>query len=313
MTEILPIDKVKIDAESVCTIGNFDGVHLGHKKILDVLKKEAIGSNLKSVVITFEPHPRKVLHPGSFRCSIVNLKTKIFLLQQEKVDCIVIIKFTEDLYKKTAKEFVDFLKERLNCRKIVIGKDWRFGYKKEGDVQFARSYGEQIGIDIVPVEEVKIEEEKISSSRIRELLVEGNLSAASRLLGREYMIREMVVKGNQIGREIGFPTINFKPEEDLCLKRGVYAGFVELEDRRLPAVINFGYRPTVDGNNLFLEAHVIDKSAKVDVKEGMFINVYFKKFIREEIKFSSIMDLKRQIEADIKKTEKVLSNVEVYI
>lgn len=294
-----------------CAIGNFDGVHIGHKKILEILRNEAEMSGLGSAVITFDPHPRKILYPESFKCSIVNLETKKYLLKKEGIEHIIVINFTEDFHKKSAKEFMDFLREKLNCRKIIIGKDWRFGHNREGDVQFATLYGKQIGIEIITVDEVRVNGEKISSSKIREFLKDGNLSQASNLLGRDYFLREKVVRGNQIGRQIGFPTINFKPEEELCLKRGVYAGFVELENKKLPAVINFGYRPTVDGNNLVLEAHVIENINNFDIEEGLLINVYFTEYIREEIKFGHIEQLKEQILADIRKTKEVL-DVEIY-
>lgn len=295
---------------SVCTIGNFDGVHTGHRKILDIVKKEAEKDCLNSVVITFDPHPRKVLYPGSFVCSIVNMETKLFLLEQEGIDQVVVINFTEDFYKKTPKEFMDFLKSDIGCVRLVIGTDWRFGRNKEGDLQFARSYGQKIGIQVVPVEDIKLGGERVSSSRIRELLMEADLAGARMMLGRDYMLREKVVTGNQIGRHIGFPTINFKPEEDLCLKKGVYAGFVLIDGEKLPAVINYGSRPTVDGRSLTIEAHVIQEDAAISVKEGQYINIYFIKYIRQEVRFSSLQELKTQISKDVLTAKEVLVDAE---
>lgn len=309
MTKILPAEKHNQKTYSVCTIGNFDGVHTGHRKILDIVKKEAEREYLKSVVITFDPHPRKVLYPESFVCSIVNMETKIYLLQQEGIDQVVVINFTEDFYKKTQQEFMDFLKFNIGCKKLVIGVDWRFGYNKEGNLEFAKSYGQKIGIQVVPLEDIKLNGERISSSRIRKFLMEADLAGTKMMLGRDFMLRGRVVAGNQIGRQIGFPTINLKPVEGLCLKKGVYAGFVQIKNEKLPAVINYGYRPTVDGKILMMEAHVIQEGVPVMVEEGDYVNIYFIKYIRQEVKFSSLQELKTQISNDILKAKEVLSDV----
>lgn len=313
MVETLPTKNHNRKFLSVCTIGNFDGVHTGHRKIIDIVKKEAAKDRLNSVVITFDPHPRKVLYPESFVCSIVNMETKLFLLKQEGIDQVVVINFTQDFYKKTAQEFMDFLKSEMGCVKLVIGTDWRFGRNKEGDLQFAESYGQKIGIQVIPVEDIKLCGERVSSTRIRELLMEADLAGARMMLGRDYMLREKVVTGNQIGRQIGFPTINFKPEEDLCLKKGVYAGFVQIDGERLPAVINYGSRPTVDGKSLMIEAHVIQEDTAISVEEGQYINIYFIKYIRQEVRFSSLQELKTQISKDILTAKEVLVDAKSYI
>lgn len=305
-TVVLSLDNINIEKETACTIGNFDGIHTGHISILQTLKQVVSELNLISVVITFNPHPRKILYPESFKCGIINLQTKIYLLQQESIDYVAVIEFSEGFYKKSPEEFMDFLREKFLCRKIVIGRDWRFGYNKAGDINFAKSYGQKIGIDLLTVDDVISDGERVSSSRIRELLREGDIKKAKKLLGRDYFLRERVVKGNQIGRQIGFPTINFKPEEDLCLKKGVYAGFVQIKAEKLPAVINYGHRPTVDGKNLLIEAHVIQDNITVKVEEGEYVNIFFIEYIRQEVMFSSLEELKTQISLDIQAAKEVL-------
>lgn len=306
MSQILSLYNLKVENDTVCTIGNFDGIHRGHQQILNILREESQRLGISSVVVTFYPHPRKVLSPQSFKCSIVNLETKVYLLKQSSVDYILIVDFNEKFYSKTAKEFMDFLKERLRCRVLIVGKDWKFGRNKEGDVEFAREYGGQIGIEVKSIEDVVLEDERISSTKIRSLLAEGKVREVRELLGRNYFLRERVVRGNQIGRSIGFPTINLKPGEDLCLKKGVYASFIQIKGKVYSAVINYGYRPTVDGKNLFMEAHVIE-SFKHEPSQNSFVNVYFWEFIREELKFESVEKLKEQIEMDVVKSREVLS------
>ncbi|MEZ0323065.1 MAG: bifunctional riboflavin kinase/FAD synthetase [Hydrogenothermaceae bacterium] len=308
MTEVLSIHNLDIKEKTVCTVGNFDGIHIGHKALLDKVKSESLKLKAKSVVITFFPHPRKILSPQNYKCSIVNFETKIYLLKEENIDYILVADFNERFYKKSPKEFMDFLKEKLNCRKIIVGKDWRFGYKKEGDITFATEYGKQIGIEIEAFDNICLDRERVSSSKIRELLLEGNIKEAKKYLGRDYFLKEKVVKGDGLGKKLGFPTINLKPNDDLCLKMGVYAGFLEFGDKRYPVVVNYGNRPTVDGKKVFIEAHIIEHFDK-EVKENSLVNIYFIERLREEKKFESVEELKKQIEIDIKKAREVLSYV----
>lgn len=306
MTEILSLNNLDLEEDNICTIGNFDGVHLGHQSIIRMVKREAKEKNLKSVVITFYPHPKKILSPQNYKCSIVNLPTKIYLLKKEDIDYVVVIDFNEHFYRKSAREFMDFLKGKIRCKKVLVGKDWRFGYQKEGDVELAKSYGKQIGLEVDSIPDVCSSGERISSTKIRKLLMEGDVKNVKSYLGRDYFLREKVVKGDQIGRKIGFPTINTKPDEDLCLKKGVYGGFLEMDGSIYPAVINYGSRPTVDGKKTFMEAHVIEESP-LEVKENMFVNIHFVEFLREEKKFDDVEKLKTQIKMDIEKTREVLS------
>ncbi len=292
-----------IKEETVCTIGSFDGFHIGHKKILKKVKEKALKTNRKSLVITFDPHPKKLLNPDKAPCTITDTETKKDLLKKEGIDFLYIIKFDENFSKKTAKEFLKFLVNDLNCKHIIVGYDWKFGYKKEGNVYFAEKYEKELGFNIEIVEPILQDDIRVSSTLIRKLLRKGEIEKASYFLGRNYCIKGKVVEGNKLGRKIGFPTINIKPPEDLCLKKGVYAGFVEIEGKIYPAVINYGYRPTVDGKKLLIEAHIFDKEIKLKKQS---VKVFFVSFIREEKKFESVGNLQKQIAEDIKKAKEIL-------
>ncbi|MGC8941621.1 MAG: bifunctional riboflavin kinase/FAD synthetase [Sulfurihydrogenibium sp.] len=305
MSKILTLKDLPIEEETACTVGNFDGLHTGHREILKRLKEISKKENLKSLTVTFNPHPRKVLNPEKYNCSIVNLDTKVYLFENEGLDFLLIIEFTNDFYKKSAYEFMEFLKYSLNCKVLIVGKDWKFGYKGEGNINYAKEVGEKLGIKVISVEDITLNNSRISSSFIRELLKKGDLENVSKLLGRKYFLIEKVVKGDGKGKEIGFPTINLKPDEDLCLRKGVYAGFLEKDAQIYKAVINFGNRPTVDGSKTFIEVHLLQKPHKFP-EENEKVKIYFIKYLREERKFDSIDSLKNQIKLDIQIALEVL-------
>ncbi|NPA16162.1 MAG: bifunctional riboflavin kinase/FAD synthetase [Aquificae bacterium] len=295
----LPLEK-----ETVCTIGNFDGFHRGHSHILEKVRREAEETGRASLVITFEPHPKKLLNPEKAPCRITGLETKIDLLEGQKIDYLYIIKFDREFSRKSPEEFIDFLTDRLRCKKLIVGHDWRFGYGGKGDIQTAKQLGEKAGLEVEVIPPIKLGEERVSSTKIRQLLKEGKVEQVSKYLGRDYCIKGKTAKGDRLGSKIGFPTINIIPPEDLCLRKGVYSGFVQYRDELLPAVINYGNRPTVDGKKEFIEAHIIGKKVQIPVNAP--VRIYFKKFLREEKKFSDIDQLKKQIKADIDSAMKLL-------
>ena len=301
--KVLSEKDLPLKENAVCTIGSFDGFHIGHKKILEKVKKRAQEEHRKSLVITFNPHPKKLLSPEKAPCTITDIETKKELLKREKIDYLYVINFNKEFSKISAKDFLKFLTEKLKCKHIIVGYDWQFGYKKEGNVYFAEKYEKELGFTLEIVEPILKDDIRVSSTMIRDLLKKGDVEKASYFLGRKYCIKGKIIKGQQLGRKIGFPTINIKPPEDLCLKTGVYAGFIEVDNKIYPAVINFGYRPTVDGKNLVLEAHILNSN--IDVK-GSFAKIIFLSRIRDEKKFKNIENLQAQISEDIKKAKKIL-------
>ncbi|SNZ06342.1 riboflavin kinase / FMN adenylyltransferase [Persephonella hydrogeniphila] len=302
--KVLKKEDLPLNEETVCTIGNFDGFHKGHAYILHRVKETAEQERKKSVVITFEPHPKKILFPEKAPCRITGLETKIDLLGTKGIDYLYIVHFDKKFAEKSPEEFIKFLSNQLKCKKLIVGHDWKFGYRGEGDIQKARELGEKYNLLVEVIPPIKSNNERISSTKIRKLLKEGKVEEVANLLGRMYCIKGKIEKGHQLGKKIGFPTINIKPPEDLCLKKGVYSGYVSFNGKMYPAVINYGNRPTVDGKELFIEAHIIDR--KIDISEKEEVKIFFKRFIRDEKKFDSIEQLKKQIQSDIKNARKAL-------
>ncbi len=302
---ILKLKDLSLKENTACTIGNYDGIHKGHQEILRKLKEIAKDKNLKTVVITFYPHPKKILNPSKYKCLIVNLETKVDLLKKENIDYILIVDFNKQFYQKSPEEFLKFLKEYLNCRALVVGKDWRFGYGAKGDINLAKELSKDLDYEVFTIEDVKDGDKRVSSSEIRKYLKNGDVGKVKEFLGRDYYLIEKVVEGDKKGREIGFPTLNLKPEEDVCLKKGVYAGYVCFREICQKAVINYGNRPTVDGKKTFMEAHIIE-DYKISPTVNDYIKVIFKHYIREEKQFKSVEDLKNQIKLDIEVAKNIL-------
>jgi len=299
--KILKGKDIKIPEETACTIGTFDGVHKGHQKIIEKLKSY----NYKSTVITFDPPP-KLFFGDSLKnyCTITDLETKIDIFESLNIDYLFIMKFDKELIQIQAKEFLEFLVKNLNCRALIVGHDWRFGCGKEGNIDFLKKFKKIYNYELEVIEPIMEDNIRISSSLIRELLKRGEVDKVKEYLGRDYYIKGKVITGNQIGRKIGIPTLNLKPNDELCLKRGVYAGYVVYNDKRYKAVINYGFRPTVDGRGLFIEAHVLDESLNI---KDEYIKVIFSKFLREERKFNSLDRLINQIKIDIQNSRKILN------
>ena len=295
----ISIKDTPLKENTACSIGNFDGFHEGHLKVLETLKKEAKERNLKTVVVSFNPHPREVF-TGQTLCKITNLETKKEFLKKLGIDYFLVISFTKEFAKRTPDEFIDFLKNNLNCKLVVVGKDWKFGKDKKGDINYLKNF-----IEVIPVKKVLLNKDKLGSSVLRKLLKEGNIEKINKLINRIYYIKGKVVKGRGLGKKLGFPTINVEPQENLCLKYGVYAGFIEINGKIYKSAINFGVKPTFEGKNPLIEAHIIQNFHEESNQD--FAKVYFIKYIREEKKFESLEKLRNQILMDVKKIGEILN------
>ncbi len=284
----------KIPEETALIVGNFDGLHLGHKYLIETLKKRAQDKGIKTMVVTFCPHPLKVLAPRLFLCELSNAEEKIELLDEEGIDYLCFLRFDREFSQMKARDFLEeVIYRRLGCRYLLVGYDWRFGYRREGEIELAREVGEELGFEVELAKPFKMGDHVVSSTLVRRLLSEGRLDEAETYLGRRYWIRRKVVKGDGRGSKLGFPTANLSDTENLCLKEGVYA--VKVNDA-LPGVANYGHRPTFEGRKRVLEVHIPNFSENL---RGKKIKVEFLKFLREERKFSSLEELKAQIERDI--------------
>lgn len=289
----------------IVTIGNFDGVHLGHRAILDTVVGRAHDLDGEAVVYTFEPHPRKVLRPESAPGLLTTLEQKVELLEAAGVDAVVVEPFTAEFARTTAEEFIRVcLHERLTPVEVYVGYDFHFGRDREGSMRMLTEMGPRLGFAVTIIPEVTVDDGDVNSTRIRQRLADGEPAAAGRMLGRPFTIRGRVVRGDERGRTIGFPTANIDPENEVLPGVGVYAGVLRLLDEgdppaglRMPAVTNVGRRPTFEGSGAVVaESHVIDWSGDL---YGRKVEVSFEVRLRGERKFESIEALRTQIAADV--------------
>jgi len=283
-----------LEEEHAITVGVFDGAHLGHQSLLKKLIESAQRRGLKGCVLSFYPHPSKVLSPGQQPCELTDPLERAERMLRLGIDRVVFINFDREFSRIRAEDFLKHvLFERLRCRYLLVGYDWRFGYRKEGEVELAKEMGQRLGFEVETAEPFYKNGHIISSTYIRRLLHSGRLEEASEYLGENYWVKRKVVRGSGRGSSLGYPTANLGPSENLCLKEGVYA--VRVNEQFL-GVANYGYRPTFDGKGKVLEVHILDFEGNL---RGERLKVEFLSFLREEKKFSSKDELIKQIERDI--------------
>ena len=310
-----------IDKKIAIAIGNFDGVHKGHVRLLEAAKIKAHENDLAFGVVTFDPHPRDFFNFNNSSFKLLDRQEKEYQLAKIGVEYLIIIEFSEALKNCTPNEFLsDILYQQLNVVKMFAGANFRFGKNREGTIQNSKEFSQAIGLEIITVD---LEQSKsldgkdktvISSQSIRGLISNGELETANTLLGRNWCVTGIVKKGKQQGRELGFPTANLDMSYFLKPPFGVYVTKLKIIDHKtnktindwLPSISNIGKRPTVSGNDINIETHVIDFQ-----NHGVDINLYDKrikvellKFLRPEIKFSSLLELKKQIGIDTQKAKK---------
>ncbi len=284
-------------ASVVVAIGNFDGFHLGHQQLIKTLKVRSEELSLKSTVITFEPHPQTYFQPDVRLSRLSSVREKLELFRDYGVERVIALRFNEQLASLSAEDFVrKYLVESLSASHVVVGYDFGFGAGRSGTAEDLQALGDTYGFGVSRVAAVSIDGEKIGSTRVREALKSGDLELAARLLGRPYAISGRVLHGDQRGRTWGFPTANLLVERHNPPLRGVFAVEVGgVEEGLLPGVANLGFRPTVGGDRLLLEVHLINFSGTF---YGDRVRVIFRKRIRAETKFESFDALKDQIHKD---------------
>ena len=290
----------------VATIGNFDGVHLGHQALFRETVKRAREKNGNAIAITFHPHPLQVLRPEVPLKLICTLEQKIKLIEEAGLDCLLLLEFTRELASLEAEDFVEEILVRgLGIKELIVGYDYRFGRKRRGDTELLRLLGERFGFQVLVIPPQKVNGLTVSSTLIREFISEGNVSLAARLLGRYYMLCGKVIPGHGRGRRLlGFPTANLKlSREKLLPKPGVYAVWVHLNGRQHPGVMNLGFNPTFGDGYLSAEVHIFDFQEDL---YGKRICLSFVSRLRDEKKFSSPEELAQQIAADCQKAREIL-------
>lgn len=281
---------------AVVTIGTFDGVHLGHQKIIEQLKTEAKKIGGETVIITFHPHPRKIVHTDKVVKLITTIEERIELLSSAGIDHLVIVPFTQGFSELEPRDYVEtFLKRRCNPSVVIIGYDHKFGRERKGDYKLLEEYSAKGFFTLKEIPQHVISDSTVSSTRIRDYILNGEIEKANFLLGYEFNFEGIVVKGDQRGRTIGFPTANleFTNEEKITPGNGVYAVRINNE---LKGMMNIGVRPTVDGTKTTIEVNIFNFSEDI---YGEKIRVYVKGFLRGEKKFSGIEELKMQLEKDM--------------
>jgi riboflavin kinase/FMN adenylyltransferase len=284
----------------VVTIGTFDGVHLGHQKIIEQLNLEADKIGGESVLLTFDPHPRIVLFPENHNVKLIQtLDEKFQVLEKFDLKNVVLVPFTKGFSELSATDFVEqILVGNLKAKKVVIGYDHQFGRNREGNIHFLKSVSEKYGFEVIEISAKSIDEINISSTKIRDSLLLGDVQTAKLFLSRPYEISGSVIRGNQLGRTLGFPTANVKVDSELKLipANGVYAVQVKIDGKMHFGVMNIGTKPTVNSSNeKSLEVHIFDFNKVI---YGDIITVFMEKHIRNEQKFANLDELKRAISND---------------
>ena len=293
----------------VATIGKFDGVHLGHQLILDQLKRKAEQYEQPSLVILIEPHPEEFFAPTPDSCParITGLREKLELLESFDIDFVLQLTFDQALSELSAEKYIQqILVDGLGVKCFIVGHDFRFGHKRQGDFALLQARGAEYGLEVVETAAYEYKGQRISSTVIREHLENADFALVEQLLGRPYSIKGEVVRGQQLGTDLGFPTCNINPQRRKIPLHGVYASEVRLVDRFRPAAVNIGYRPTItEQGDALLEAHILDFD---EVLYGKTIEVIFRAKLRDEIKFASLDALKQQIGADVEQVRKMFAD-----
>jgi riboflavin kinase/FMN adenylyltransferase len=287
------------------TIGNFDGLHVGHRAIIDTVVDRARSLGGQAVVFTFEPHPRKVLHPERAPRLLTTLEQRLELIEQCGVDLVVLEPFTEEFARTPPEVFIrDVIHERIRPVEVYVGYDFHFGREREGSMRLLTEMGPKLGFSVTIIPEVTVDAGDVNSTRIREMLTGGRVEEVFAMLGRSYTMRGRIVEGNRRGRQIGFPTANIEPENEILPATGVYAGRLRFLDEGDPAagsewlaVTNVGVRPTFgDEDRLVAESHLLDFDGDL---YGRRIELSFAHNLRRERRFSDVDALREQIAKDV--------------
>ena len=293
---------------SILTIGTFDGVHIGHQKIIERLNQIKSENKDKSTILTFFPHPRRVLDFGNETKMLNTIDEKAQLLEYFGLDHLVIEPFTKDFSRLSALNFVrDILVNQLCLKKLVIGYDHQFGKNREGNFEQLLEYGELYDFDVEKIPAQEIENVSVSSTKIRKAIEEGNIEKANAYLGYNYLLTGEIVKGKGLGRKLNFPTVNLyiKEEYKLIPKTGVYIIKTRISKTIVFGIMNIGFRPTVDGKNQTIEIHLLDFNEDL---YGEKMQIEILKRLRDEQKFNSLDELILQIKMDEKIARKWILN-----
>ena len=294
---------------AVITIGNFDGVHIGHQALFHEVIEKADALKGTAIAMTFEPHPMRVLKKNNHPPLITLYEQKQELIERSGIDVLICVPFTKEFAELSAEKFIkELLIKKIGMKAIIVGEDYTFGKNREGNLAVLKSYASQLGYEVIVAEWIKATRDvpdRISSTRVRKLVMAGQIESARKMLGRHYQIRGLVVRGrDRGGKLLGIPTANINLQDELCPKTGIYAVTVEYRSRLYKGVANIGYSPTFNDNEFTVEVHILAFSDNI---YGQKIRVNFIERIRDEKKFGHIDELKSQIHRDIEAARKILA------
>ena len=299
MKEYLNLWEQQIPAAStILTIGNFDGVHLGHQSLFSLVKEVAAREGKKAVALTFQPHPLKLIFPERRLFLITPLDKKIQLISKTGIDALVCAPFTHEFANLSAADFARrIIVERLGAYTVIVGDDYHFGRDREGDIKLLAELGLEMGFKAVIAPPFLVGGKVVSSTRVRQHIMAGEVMPAARLLGRYYSVEGVVRTGKNRGRDLGFPTANIRSEAELYPREGVYAVLVEYGGRRWQGVVSIGYNPTFGDTGLTVEVHILNFSRDL---YGEMIKIIFLERLRDTIAFAEAAGLQAQIANDIR-------------
>lgn len=294
------IEELPAFRNAVITIGTFDGVHMGHRQVIDKLKTEAALCNGETVIITFHPHPRKVVSSTILGIRLINtLEEKLELLEAHGIDHVVVVPFTEAFANQPAEDYIrNFLIDKFHPHTIIIGYDHRFGRDRQGDYRLLEKKALEYNYDLKEIPKHILENISISSTNIREAILHNDVDTANKLLGYEFFFTGTVIHGDKLGRKLGYPTANLKvtDEEKITPGNGIYAVYAMTVDKqRFKGMMSIGFRPTVDGKKRVIEVNLFDFDKDIYDQP---LRVYVKKYLREEVKFDGLEALVKQIDQD---------------
>ena len=302
------INEFNCKKSTIITIGTFDGVHLGHQKILKKLNIEAENNGLESSVLTFFPHPRTVLNPNSSLKLINTIEERVSLFKKSKIDNLIVHPFTKEFSELDSEDYVkNILVDQLKAKIVLIGYDHKFGKNRTADINNLKDYGIKYNFEVIEIKAEEINDIAISSTKIRNSIEEGDIQLTNSYLGYEFSFFGKVVKGNSIGKTLGFPTANIKIGTDLKLipKNGVYLISTIINQKIIFGMMNIGIKPTTNENTKSIEVNLFDFNQDL---YDTNITIYIKQFLREEIKFDSLNELKLQIEKDKITCNSIINN-----
>ncbi|MBN2341803.1 MAG: bifunctional riboflavin kinase/FAD synthetase [Deltaproteobacteria bacterium] len=301
------IPRDEVTHGSVVTIGNFDGVHRGHQTVIQHCQRQSEQNGRQFIICTFEPHPAELFAPDNAPPRLTTPQRKQQLLSRTSPDILLCQTFDRSFASMTPDAFVsEALISAMNAKMIVVGKNFRFGKKRAGDIGFLQEQGRRFGFDVIAENLLSTSEDIISSTRVRTLIAEGNVTQAAVLLHRYHELPGVVVQGQQVGRSIGFPTVNIDPQNVISPNDGIYSAFVSIEDNsRYPAAVYIGNRPTLQ-HGRSIEAHLLDFDRDM---YGKPVTVHFVSKIREDMKFESLEQLTAQIQTDVRQIRTELEKI----